>query len=200
MLWLSLSNDYSPEERWTTCPWDWSHMWLEKFAKTKHIGDVSGTWISCGKKSAHGALTDVACVREICYGISFPPVFYSQDDWGCKRKHQEWKSKREKGGQTDMKLLRARVKKCVTVLGKERLSSFCILVCKFECSIHNFGGPFQAVMDEQCIELNRWHGGTPQSIILSHGFTFHHLVNPHTHIHTCTWSARNISGCEKEAS
>lgn len=99
-----------------------------------------------------------------------------------------------------MNLLRARVKKCVTVFGKERLSSFCILVCKFECSIHNFGGPFQAVMDEQCIELNRWRGGTPQSIILSHGFTFHHLVNPHTHIHTCTWSARNISGCEKEAS
>lgn len=106
----------------------------------------------------------------------------------------------ERAGGRRGKLLRARVKKCVTVLGKERLSSFCTLACKFECSIHNFGGPFQAVMDEQCIELNRWHGGTPQSIILSHGFTFHHLVNPHTHIRTCTWSARNISGCEKEAS
>lgn len=45
-------------------------------------------------------------------------------------------------------------------------------------------GPFQAVIDEQCIELNRWHRGTPQSIILSHGFTFHHLVNPHTHRYT----------------
>lgn len=60
------------------------------------------------------------------------------------------------------------------------------------------GGPFQAVIDEQCIKLNRWHRGTPQSIILSHGFTFHHLVNPHTHKRT--WSAHNISGCEKEAS
>lgn len=81
---------------------------------------------------------------------------------------------------------------------EDRVFLFLFLLC-----VHNFGeggGHFSAVIDEQRTELNRWHRGTPQSIILSHGFTFHHLLNPHTHIHTCTWSAHNISGCEKEAS
>lgn len=64
------------------------------------------------------------------------------------------------------------------------LPLLCVACVEFVCRILNFGGPFQAVKDERRIELNRWHRGTPQSIILSHGFTFHHLVNPHTHINT----------------
>lgn len=71
------------------------------------------------------------------------------------------------------------------MITKKTAVSFLFLVCfELVCRIHKFGGPFQAVIDEQCIELNRWHRGTPQSIILSHGFTFHHLVNPRTHKHT----------------
>lgn len=85
MLWLSLSNDNSPEVRRTTRPCDWSHRRLEKFTKTRHIGDVSETWIFHKKKSAHSTLTDVLCVREICLGISFSMIFYSPDDWGWKK-------------------------------------------------------------------------------------------------------------------
>lgn len=64
----------------------------------------------------------------------------------------------------------------------------------FVCRMHNFGTRFK-----QSIELNRWHRGTPQSIILSHGFTFHHLVNPHTHTskHTHALIAHIISAAVK---
>lgn len=97
MLWLSLSNDYSPEVRWTTCLRDWSHRRLEKFTKTRHIGDVSETWILHRQKSTNSMLTDVLCVREICLGISSSLIFYSPDDWGWKEKQQECKNKTEEG-------------------------------------------------------------------------------------------------------
>lgn len=89
MLWLSLTNDYPPEERWTACPGNWSHRRLEKFTKTRHIGDVSGTWILHRKKSTRVVLTDVPCVREICLGISSSLIFYSPGGWGWKEEQQE---------------------------------------------------------------------------------------------------------------
>ncbi len=110
MLWLSLSNDYSPEVRWTTCPCDWSHRRLEKFTKMRHIGDVSETWILHRRTSTRSTLTDVPCVREICLGISSSPVFYSPDDWGWKEVQQEWKNETEVGRWRDVAAMRGRGK------------------------------------------------------------------------------------------
>lgn len=65
---------------------------------------------------------------------------------------------------------------------QECSSSLLLLQCHICVAVTQLWDPFQPVIDEQCVKLNRWHRGTPRSIILSHGFTFHHLVNSHTHI------------------